>query len=209
MRKRKWRTTQLWAVSPPAKNRCWIFRGEIVTKLLAPRYLFSHSKLRPGFQIRPLNIANFGGISQYTQQARRNSPPRFYYAPPYPSEAAGAPLSRSIVSVIARLIKPFMLSLWASAWALIISFFPFGIAIDTRSRFATSHFLLPALRASVYFCEDIHITPLRFILLYLLKQHLTSEHFAHILTWLFVYIANWIHLLSALKWMTRSEEKRI
>ena len=125
------------------------------------------------------------------------------------SEAAETPLSRSIVSVIARLIKPFMLSLWASAWALIISFFPFGIAIDTRSRFATSHFLLPALRASVYFCEDIHITPLRFILLYLLKQHLTSEHFAHIFTWLFVYIANWIHLLSALKWMTRSEEKRI
>ena len=43
----------------------------------------------------------------------------FPYPSPCPSEAAGAPLSRSIVSVIARLIKPFTLSLRASAWVMI------------------------------------------------------------------------------------------
>ena len=94
-----------------------------------------------------------------TQQERRNRPPLFAYPSPCPSDAAGALPSRSMASSMARLIKPFTLSLWTSAWALMISFLPFGIATDTRSRFAVSHFLLPSLRASVYFCGDICTTP--------------------------------------------------
>lgn len=53
-----------------------------------------------------------------TQQERRNRPPLFYYPSPCPSEAAGALSSRSMASSMARLIKPFTLSLWASAWGL-------------------------------------------------------------------------------------------
>ena len=41
------------------------------------------------------------------------------YPSPCPLEAAGAPLSRSIVPVIARLMKPFTLSLRGSAWVMI------------------------------------------------------------------------------------------
>lgn len=52
-----------------------------------------------------------------TQQERRNRPPLFAYPSPCPSDAAGALSSRSMASSMARLIKPFTLSLWASAWA--------------------------------------------------------------------------------------------
>ena len=113
---------------------------------------------RFSFQIGPLppTLATF---KQYMQQERRDCPPLFVYPSLCPSDAAGALPSRSMASSMARLIKPFTLSLWTSAWALMISFLPFGIATDTRSRFAVSHFLLPSLRASVYFCGDICTTP--------------------------------------------------
>nr|DAT18359.1 MAG TPA: hypothetical protein [Caudoviricetes sp.] len=80
-----------------------------------------------GFQIRPLKHPH------YMQQERRNRPPLFYYPSPCPSDAAGALSSRSMASSIARLIKPFTLSLWASAWALMISFLPFGKRTSTLS----------------------------------------------------------------------------
>ena len=116
------------------------------------------TSVRLSFQMGPLP-PTLATLSQYMQQERRNRPPLFVYPSLCPSDAAGALPSRSMASSMARLIKPFTLSLWTSAWALMISFLPFGIATDTRSRFAVSHFLLPSLRASVYFCGDICTTP--------------------------------------------------
>ena len=71
---------------------------------------------------RKARISNptFKTSPQYMQQERRNHPPLFYYPSPCPSDAAGALSSRSIASSMARLIKPFTLSLWASAWALAV-----------------------------------------------------------------------------------------
>ena len=79
---------------------------------------------RVSFQMRPsmhrkarISNPSLYDISQYMQQERRNRPPLFYYSSPCPSDAAGALSSRSMASSMARLIKPFTLSLWASAWA--------------------------------------------------------------------------------------------
>nr|DAE40196.1 MAG TPA: hypothetical protein [Caudoviricetes sp.] len=69
------------------------------------------------------------------------------------------PRSRLICSSAARLKNAFTLSPMAAAWVLIVSFAPLGSAIEIRSRFSASHFLLPSLRASVYFCGAVAITP--------------------------------------------------
>lgn len=126
---------------------------------------------------RKARISNptFKPSSQYMQQERRNRPPLFYYPSLCPSEAAGALSSRSMASSMARLIKPFTLSLWASAWALMISFLPFGIATDTRSRFAASHFCALFFCASVYFLSAMADTSFPF-LLYSNPSYLTSRY---------------------------------
>lgn len=64
-------------------------------------------------------------------------------------------LSRSIVSDIARFIKPFKLSPFASAWAFIISFWPLGISKFTRSY----------VEEMYWFCFAVAFLPLLLILI--------------------------------------------
>ena len=79
---------------------------------------------RVSFQMRPsmhrksrISNPTFKTSPHICSKSGGRSPPLFYYASPCPSEAAGALSLRSMALLaMARLIKPFTLSLWASAW---------------------------------------------------------------------------------------------
>ena len=100
------------------------------------------------------------------------------------SEAAETPLSRSIVSVIARLMKPFTLSPWASAWACIAFFLPFGTVKLILSSFSAIQLLRYSDLLVICFSvpgEQIFCSLPYYSYIIQYNQVLRNTHFAQIL----------------------------